>query len=328
MISSLPLSRSNLILLHEHKFETREEIYALTPSQLARELEINQDEALKIWKTAKFGDDCMTRSVSNLSSTNSKREVSALNLWRRKARQRPIFSLCEDMDKMFGNGIRIGEVTEFCGVPGAGKTQLGMQIACTVQIPTDLHGPGGQAIYIDTEGSFMPRRAYEIAGGVCKHLRGVAAISSDEKVKLIILDSIAFHFRHGFEDNYMERNRTLTSIAQTLTKLAQSLQIAVIIMNHVTARMSASGSGSLTPALGPTWAHSCTNRVMLEYRDGRRWARILKSSSCEAKTIEYEIGSDGVRNLSPAPASTAGFGNENMDFKETSSTSSKRQRML
>jgi len=148
-------------------------------------LEINQDEALKIWKTAKFGDDCMTRSVSNLSSTNSKREVSALNLWRRKARQRPIFSLCEDMDKMFGNGIRIGEVTEFCGVPGAGKTQLGMQIACTVQIPTDLHGPGGQAIYIDTEGSFMPRRAYEIAGGVCKHLRGVAAISSDEKITTV-----------------------------------------------------------------------------------------------------------------------------------------------
>ena len=43
-------------------------------------------------------------------------------------------------------------MTEFCGVPGIGKTQLGMQLCVNVQRPTELGGRGGAAIYIDTEG--------------------------------------------------------------------------------------------------------------------------------------------------------------------------------
>ena len=36
------------------------------------------------------------------------------------------------------------------GVPGVGKTQLGMQLALDVQIPRAFGGVGGQAVYIDT----------------------------------------------------------------------------------------------------------------------------------------------------------------------------------
>lgn len=34
------------------------------------------------------------------------------------------------------------------GVPGVGKTQLGMQIAVNVQIPVAFGGLGGKAVYI------------------------------------------------------------------------------------------------------------------------------------------------------------------------------------
>lgn len=41
-------------------------------------------------------------------------------------------------------------MTEFSGVPGIGKTQIGIQLAVDVQIPLEYYGVGGQAIYIDT----------------------------------------------------------------------------------------------------------------------------------------------------------------------------------
>jgi RecA/RadA recombinase len=37
-------------------------------------------------------------------------------------------------------GVARGCVTEFCGAPGIGKTQLGMQLAVSVQIPAVLGG--------------------------------------------------------------------------------------------------------------------------------------------------------------------------------------------
>jgi RecA/RadA recombinase len=37
-------------------------------------------------------------------------------------------------------GVARGCVTEFCGAPGIGKTQLGMQVAVSVQIPAVLGG--------------------------------------------------------------------------------------------------------------------------------------------------------------------------------------------
>jgi Rad51 len=49
---------------------------------------------------------------------------------------------------------------------------------------------------------------------------------SYDQVKLIIIDSIAFHFRHDFDD-YMLRSRILNNIAQSLNKLAAVHKLAV-----------------------------------------------------------------------------------------------------
>ena len=70
-----------------------------------------------------------------------------------------------DLNGILGGGIHCKEVTEIGGVPGIGKTQLGIQLAINVQIPVDYGGLGGKAIYIDTEGSFMVERVYQIAEG-------------------------------------------------------------------------------------------------------------------------------------------------------------------
>eukprot|EP01047_Picozoa_sp_COSAG01_P052210 COSAG01_NODE_5469_length_4241_cov_7.343312_4_plen_57_part_00 len=52
---------------------------------------------------------------------------------------------------------------QFCGPPGMGKTQLGIQLAVNVQYPADLGGAGGRAVYIDTEGSFTAERVVDMS---------------------------------------------------------------------------------------------------------------------------------------------------------------------
>ena len=63
---------------------------------------------------------------------------------------------------------------EFAGVPGVGKTQLGMQLAVNVHTPEAFGGLGGEAVYIDTEGSFLAERVADMAKGLLAHLDMIA----------------------------------------------------------------------------------------------------------------------------------------------------------
>jgi RAD51-like protein 2 len=166
-----------------------------------------------------------------------------------------------------------------------GKTQLGIQLAINVQIPELFNGIGGEAIYIDTEGSFMVERVAEMAGEVSSHLLKLAKSSnarkndnylthlsaaenmtmerflegihvfrahdqseliatinhlpaflrSKTKIKVLIVDSIAFHFRQDLNDT-AQRSRVLSALAQTLNQVAFDHNLAVVLVNHVTTR--------------------------------------------------------------------------------------------
>ena len=45
----------------------------------------------------------------------------------------------------------------------SGKTQLCHTLCVTCQLPCDMGGGEGKAMYIDTEGSFRPQRLVQIA---------------------------------------------------------------------------------------------------------------------------------------------------------------------
>jgi RAD51-like protein 2 len=72
--------------------------------------------------------------------------------------------------------VPLGEVTEFVGTPGIGKTQLGIQLAVDAHLPHIFGGAEGEAVYIDTEGSFMSERAFEIAEAFTTHVHKMARI--------------------------------------------------------------------------------------------------------------------------------------------------------
>lgn len=215
-----------------------------------------------------------------------------------------------------------------------------MQAAVDVAVPAAFSGAEGTAVYIgaerklplsrhrtprhplfphaDTEGSFTPERAHQMASALVAHLHGVAdvrphraarrqhraascvmtptpsqsagedgpelaaaaaavtpqsvlegilvlrahdyvqqmaAVADLERllrtrpsVRLVVLDSVTFHFRQEFDD-YAVRTRLLTSMAQQLHAVARSHRCAVVLVNQVTTRMRR-GEGHLVPALG------------------------------------------------------------------------------
>jgi RAD51-like protein 2 len=300
----------------------------LSPTELMNEAGVTQQEAVMTW--------------SMVNNKTAAAQETALDVHRREESLPSISTFVPALDQMLGgNGVPMCKVTEFCGAPGLGKTQLAIQLAVNVQLPTALGGPGGHCIYIDTEGSFMATRVAEIAQGIVERLavplRGLdeaarEAVSVEgllsniyyfrvhnfveqialmaclrdrirnelTKVKLIIVDSIAFHFRRHFED-FSVRTRLLGTMAQTLIGLAKEFGLAVVLMNQVTTKLERGKRAELVPALGETWGHSATNRIMLLEHRGVRWARLVKSPNMAKAEACYIVTEQGLAGADAPP---------------------------
>ncbi|KAK9813256.1 hypothetical protein WJX72_011511 [[Myrmecia] bisecta] len=314
-------------------FRTSADLEGIGPVDLAREVQITPEEALLVLKVASV------RQGQQGGITGAR---SAQQLYEREAAAKRIITFCPELDQVLGGGIASGQITEFCGVPGVGKTQLGIQLAVDVQIPEAFGGLAGSAVYIDTEGSFMVERAVEIADACCRHLQRSAANSGDQakqqsasalsrdsmlanihyfrvrdhveqlaalqtlpnflqqhpQVRLIVIDSITFHFRQDFQDMAL-RTRILAQMAQQLMQLAEDRDVAVVLMNQVTTKISGDDQTRLVPALGDSWAHAATSRVILFWQDQTRCAFIYKSPYLPARTAQFHITPEGVRGKRP-----------------------------
>jgi len=124
-------------------------------------------------------------------------------------------------------------------------------------------------------------------------------LKEHRNIRLIVIDSIAFHFRTGFSSNMAARSRLLMTMAKQLSEIASNFQVAIVAMNQVTTRIEPNKTTHLVPALGDSWAHSCANRVFLSVnRDGRsRIARLIKSSSMRDQSCEFQITKNGIRDV-------------------------------
>ncbi|KAM3580266.1 DNA repair protein rad51c [Umbelopsis sp. WA50703] len=74
---------------------------------------------------------------------------SCIELLQRGPKLRYIPTFCESFNALLSdNGIPVGKLIEFCGSPGTGKTQLGMQLAINTQISSKLTASETEAVYI------------------------------------------------------------------------------------------------------------------------------------------------------------------------------------
>eukprot|EP00887_Chlorella_sp_A99_P003080 scaffold9.g3080.t1 len=378
-IGVLPLPPSTRNKLQCAGFRTTADLTGLDPLQLAREAQLGREEALGVLKLALPAG-----------------AATALPPGARSARDLRVITFCHELDAILGGGVCPGQVTEFCGVPGVGKTQLGMQLALDVGIPASFGGTEGEAVYIDTEGSFMVDRCTQMADAMVANRKGdpsrIAAASAlsreallggihyfrardhieqvgsagraggqacgaggqveerkdhrrfafmykspsqpaaeaeyavvaegqlpaflgaHPRIKLIVLDSVTFHYRRGEGHAHVQwewvggrkggqdiedmgqRTRQLAQMAQQLMQLAGTRSVAVVLMNHVTTKL-AGASTRLVPALGDSWAHAATNRVILYWKDHRRFAFMYKSPSQPAAEAEYAVVAEGWRHV-------------------------------
>eukprot|EP01033_Poteriospumella_lacustris_P017542 gene17542-12550_t len=138
----------------------------------------------------------------------------------------------------------------------------------------------------------------------------------------------------------MERQRQLAALAQRLSEVAFQHNCAVVVSNHVTFRIapasaiatatatvagtnvdidsatvvpassSTSTSSSLVPALGDTWAHAMTTRLLLHWDHSgvyamsnhsqqrrQRVATLVKSPAMPLQSVAFVVNKKGIRDV-------------------------------
>lgn len=336
-------------------FRSADDLRDCQPAELAREAHIGVREAAAV--LAQVQGKAAGAGGRPAPAAALRGAQSALQMLEREESRPNVVTFCRALDDILGGGVAVGELTEVCGVPGVGKTQLAMQLCASVQLPQRLGGVDGDAVYIDTEGSFMVERLEEMCEGVLEHfskmssrldqeaqadadritvdnmlsrvhyfrayghvelVATVAALpdflaSCARPVRLVVLDSVAFPFRHDFGGDFALRSRVLTGLAASLQRIADESGVAVVVVNQVTTKSGratgeeqlvggSDGTGTaarVVPALGETWAHCSTSRLTLAWDDlspePARVATLAKSPRLPARSARYAVTASGVR---------------------------------
>lgn len=96
------------------------------------DLRLGREEALRIIQTVRSSNESSRsssgKSTSNIDTTTTNfipGSKNAYDLLQQEQSSGSIVTFCEQLDDMLGGGVPVGKITEFCGAPGIGKTQIG-----------------------------------------------------------------------------------------------------------------------------------------------------------------------------------------------------------
>jgi RAD51-like protein 1 len=158
-----------------------------------------------------------------------------------------------------------------------------------------------------------------------RNQEAVEPTSTTFPVRLLVLDSIAAPARRDFgSGSAPQRAAIIFQCAQTLKRLADQLHLAIVVINQVGAvgyTHEDGDQGTTRAALGPSWHHCLSTRILMEYqnsltsdgapvnrgmpldqqsRNGEvRQATIAKSNLTGKACIPFEVSALGVSDVSP-----------------------------
>lgn len=161
-----------------------------------------------------------------------------------------------------------------------------------------------------------------------------AFLKQQPDVKLVVVDSIAYHYRYADISvaDWKVRSRDLSTMSSRLHMLALQHDVAVVVTNHMTTKLpdktrgpSSSGSSSTAgvgagssigtgggedrtravPALMEVWQHTASARIQLAWDTrgdsphcGKRMAYLTKSAMMRQPLFaHFAIVGDGVRGI-------------------------------
>ncbi len=144
----------------------------------------------------------------------------------------------KSIDALLGGGIRTGFVTDVYGQSGSGKSQLCFTLA------VNCVKSGGQAVFVDTAGTFRPERISEIAGSesVLEKIVFIRTMTVQDQLsaikkmqdidaRLVVVDSLTFNFSNEFTGP--ARHLAVMSYLHELALLAINSDCAVVVTNMV-----------------------------------------------------------------------------------------------
>ena len=209
---------------------------------------------------------------------------------------------CSSFDTLLGGGIECGSVTLFYGEAGTGKTNICLQTAYNVA------KAGKKIAYLDTEGLSSDRlkqvfRDEELLRNLLvfhihsfdeqsdRVAKAVRLCEANEKIGLIVVDSLTMFYRLHLDDN--SARAEITKETEMLLTAARRSNVPVIITSQVYANLSTGGVEFLG---GHALHHNAKTIIRLDKRSsGRRTAVIMKHRSLpEGRSVNYRIVETGI----------------------------------
>uniref|UniRef100_A0A0A1X5V2 DNA repair protein RAD51 homolog 3 n=1 Tax=Zeugodacus cucurbitae TaxID=28588 RepID=A0A0A1X5V2_ZEUCU len=247
-------------------------------------------------------------------------KTTCFEMWRQEKEMPQIITLCKKLDDDLHGGLAAGLITEFCGGPGCGKTQMCLQLCVNVQFPSRVGGLQGKAVYLDTNQDFSPKRLREIAccaekrfnralpkvgfglgtqnvftvnsilEGVtylyCKNHKLLQAAIENLREMLINDNAIkliiidSFSFPLRVIEDVAERTGIVYNLLSQLQQLATEFKVVVVITNELTTRVTGN-DWKICPALGDSHAHKINQRIILsKCIEEKYYIAIVEKSNC------------------------------------------------
>lgn len=124
-LSSFPLSATQQSKLASAGFETAGDLKGMRIVDISSELGITRSEALEIVRVVTGGGQGEgSDTVTFPAAMSVHGGQSVLALLQEEESRGSIVTFCAKLDAMLGGGVPLGKITEVCGAPGLGKTQL------------------------------------------------------------------------------------------------------------------------------------------------------------------------------------------------------------
>ena len=205
-------------------------------------------------------------------------------------------------DSLLGGGIECGSVTLFYGEAGTGKTNICLQTAYNV-VKT-----GKKVAYLDTEG-LSPDRIAQVFRDeeLTKNLlvfhihsfeeqsdriaKAVRLTEANDKIGLIIVDSLTMYYRLHLDDSYARFE--LTKETESLLTAARKSDVPVLLTSQVYSNLATGGVEFLG---GQALHHNAKTIIRLDKgQNGKRTAVIMKHRSLpEGRSMNYRIVETGI----------------------------------
>ncbi|TMT85240.1 DNA repair and recombination protein RadA [Haloterrigena sp. H1] len=139
--------------LHDAGFDSFQSLAVASPSELSNTADVGESTASDIVRAARDAADIGGFETGS-TVLERRNEIGKLS-WH-----------IDEVDDLLGGGIETQSITEVYGEFGAGKSQVTHQMAVNVQLPKEVGGLHGCAIFVDSEDTFRPERIDDMVRGL------------------------------------------------------------------------------------------------------------------------------------------------------------------